>query len=57
MLTERELVKVLDARMETDARFAPERHAVARDIIRTMAPDIMKIIRQEVAEERRRNAC
>jgi len=56
MIREIELVDRLQAQVELSGKIAPERLNAARQIIRSLAPTILKIIREEVAQAKR-EAC
>jgi hypothetical protein len=53
VIQEKQLAKLLLAKVECDAQLAPDRAAVGRQIVKALAPVIMKIIRQEIAEAKR----
>lgn len=53
MITESEVIKRLQARIECEGKISPDRLSMAKNIIRTLAPDVVKIAREERAEERR----
>lgn len=49
MISERELVKQLEARIELDSNVAPNRAMVAKYVVKSLTPTILRIIRDEVS--------
>ncbi len=56
MLTQNDLVRRLLAKVEMSGSILPDRLAVARHVIRELAPTILQIVREEVTAEQRRRA-
>ena len=54
-LNEREVIKRLIAHSDLDTR-SPLNSEAARYLIRALAPVVLKIVREQIAEERRRLA-
>ena len=53
-LNERELIKILHAKVELIETIPLWNKRVAQVVVTILAPDIMKLIRQEVSLERRK---
>jgi hypothetical protein len=55
VIREADLIKRLQARVECEGKYPADRLNSILILIATLAPHILKIIREEVAEARRKN--